>query len=143
MKIKIKRFDKSLPMPEYKTKGAAGFDLYSRKEVLIKAGEIGYAPLNIVIDIPATHWAMVSARSSLHKEGLLLANGIGVGDSDFCGDDDEYTATLFNFSKKDVVIEKGQRIAQMLILPYEKVEIEETIKLDNKNRGGFGTTGKK
>jgi len=143
MKIKIKRFDKSLPMPEYKTVGAAGFDLYSRQEITIKAGQIGYAPLNIAIDIPSTHWAMVSARSSLHKEGLLLANGIGVGDSDFCGNDDEYTAALLNFSKKDVVIEKGQRIAQMLILPYEKVEIEAVEKLDNKNRGGFGSTGKK
>ena len=143
MKIRIKRFDKSLPLPEYKTKGAAGFDLSSREEIIIKAGEVGYAPLNIAIDIPSTHWAMVSARSSLHKEGLLLANGIGVGDSDFCGNDDEYTAALLNFSKKDVVIEKGQRIAQMLILPYEKVEIEAVEKLDNKNRGGFGSTGKK
>ena len=143
MKIKIKRFDTSLPLPEYKTKGAAGFDLYARKKVVIKAGQVGYVPLNIAIDIPITHWAMVSARSSLHKEGLILANGIGVGDSDFCGDSDEYTAALFNFSSKDVLIEKGQRIAQMIILPYEKVEIESVEKLDNKDRGGFGTTGKK
>lgn len=143
MKIKIKRFNKSIPLPEYKTKGAAGFDLSSREEIIIKAGEIGYAPLNIAIKLPQTHWALISARSSLHKEGLMMANGIGVGDSDYCGNDDEYKAALFNFSKRDVILEKGQRIAQLLVLPYEKVELEEVEQLEGENRGGFGSTGKK
>jgi dUTP pyrophosphatase len=143
MKIQIKRFDTTLPLPEYKTDGAAAFDLYCREVVTIKAGEIGYAPLNVAIKLPSTHWAMIAARSSLHKEGLMLANGIGVGDSDYCGNDDEYKAALFNFSKKTATIEKGQRIAQLVVLPFEKVEIKEVEKLDDQNRGGFGSTGKK
>jgi dUTP pyrophosphatase len=143
MKIKIKRFDKSLPLPEYKTKGAAALDLYSRKEIVIKAGEVGYAPLNVAIKLPKDHWALIAARSSLHKEGLMMANGIGVGDSDYCGNDDEYRAALFNFSKKDTTVEKGQRIAQLLVLPIERMEIEEVEKLVGENRGGFGSTGKK
>lgn len=143
MKIQIKRFDQSLPMPEYKTKGAAGFDLYAREELTIKAGEVGYAHLNVAIKLPEGHWALMAARSSLHKEGLMMANGIGVGDSDYCGNDDEYRAALFNFSKKDVTIERGQRIVQMLILPVERMMVEEVEILEGENRGGFGTTGKK
>lgn len=143
MKIKLKRFDTSLPLPEYKTKGAAALDLYSREEITIKAGEVGYAPLNVAIKLPRNHWALIAARSSLHKEGLMMANGIGVGDYDYCGNDDEYRAALYNFLKKDVTIERGQRIAQLLVLPVERMEIEEVEKLDDKNRGGFGSTGKK
>lgn len=143
MKIKIKRFDKSLPLPEYKTKGAAAFDLYAREEITIEAKSAGYVPLNIAIDLPETHWALVSARSSLHKKGLMMANGIGVGDSDYAGDNDEYKAALYNFSDQEVVVEKGERIVQMIILEREKVELEEVEHLENQNRGGFGSTGRK
>lgn len=143
MQIKIKRFDKSLPLPEYKTSGAAAFDLYAREEMVIRAGKVGYVPLNIAIDIPDSHWALVSARSSLHKRGLMMANGIGVGDSDYCGDNDEYMAALFNFSDEDVVVEKGERIVQMMILEREKIELSEVDKLGNKDRGGYGSTGRK
>ena len=78
--VTFKRFDTSLPIPEYKTSGAAAFDLYAREETTIAAGKIGYIPLNIALQLPEEYWALVSARSSLHKRGLLLANGIGVGD---------------------------------------------------------------
>lgn len=143
MQIKIKRFDKSLPLPEYKTSGAAAFDLYAREEILIKSGEVGYVPLNIAIDIPESHWALVSARSSLHKRGLLLANGIGVGDSDYCGDNDEYKAALYNFTNQDVTVEREERIAQMMILEREKIDLQEVDHLGNEDRGGFGSTGRK
>ena len=143
MRIKIKRFDKSLPLPEYKTTGAAAFDLYAREEITISAQSVGYVPLNIAVELPASHWALVSARSSLHKKGLMMANGIGVGDSDYAGDNDEYKAALFNFSDRDVVIEKGERIVQMIILEREKIALEEVDHLENMDRGGFGTTGKK
>lgn len=71
-----------------------------------------------------------------------MANGIGVGDEDFCGDEDEYRAALFNFTKEDVVIERGERIVQALILPRESVELVEVDRLSKTSRGGFGTTGK-
>jgi len=142
MKIKIKRFDQTLPLPEYKTSGAAAFDLYAREELTIPARSVGYANLNIAIELPAGYWALVSARSSLHKKGLTMANGIGVGDSDYCGDNDEYKAALLNFTDQPVVVERGERIVQMMILPVEKAQLEEVSHLDNQDRGGFGSTGK-
>ncbi|MCL4208577.1 dUTP diphosphatase [Patescibacteria group bacterium] len=143
MKLKIKLFDKTLPLPEYKTKGAAGIDLYSRIETVIKAKEIAYVPLNVAIKLPKNCWALLAARSSLHKEGLMMINGIGVGDSDYSGDEDEYKAALYNFSDHDVVIERGQRLVQLIVVSYEQVEISAHESLGGKNRGGFGSTGKK
>lgn len=141
MKLKIKRFDKSLPLPEYKTDGAAALDLYVRQTTKIDSHQIGHVPLNIAIELPANHWALLAARSSLHKKGLMMANGIGVGDEDYCGDNDEYGAILFNFSDETVIVEKGERIAQLIILPRERVVIKEVDQLGNKDRGGVGSTG--
>jgi len=141
MKIKIKRFDKSLPMPEYKTSGAAAFDLYVRENTTVQAQSTALIPLNIALQLPKNHWVMMSARSSLHKKGLMLANGIGVGDYDFRGDGDEYKAVVFNFTQKDVIVKKGDRITQMIIMNREKVEFEESESFVEENRGGFGSTG--
>lgn len=143
MHIKIKRFDTTLPMPAYKTDGAAAMDLYARENTTIEPGKVVLVPLNVAIELPADHFVLLSARSSLHKKGLVPANGIGIGDADYCGDQDEYKAALLNFSSQPVTIEKGERIVQMLILPREKVEIEEVAKLGHPDRGGFGSTGKK
>ena len=143
MKIGIKRFDKSLPLPEYKTKDAAAFDVYSREEVTIEPHTVGYAPLNVAFQLPKDHWALVAARSSLHKDGLMLANGIGVGDYDYRGDGDEYKAALLNFTDKAVVLEKGERIAQVIILPRTQVEFIEKQVFEDEDRGGFGSTGRK
>jgi dUTP pyrophosphatase len=142
MKIKIKRFDATLPLPEYKSERAASFDLYAREQVTIQPGEVILVPLNIAIQLPVNHWALLSARSSLFKKKLLVANGIGVGDEDYCGDQDEYKAPLLNFGQAPVIIEKGERIVQMMILGREQVEFEEVKKLEAPNRGGFGSTGK-
>lgn len=142
MKIKIKRFDKSLPLPEYKTSGAAAFDLYARKDVTIPIHQVAYIPLNIAIQLPKGYWALISARSSLHKRGLTPANGIGVGDWDYRGDGDEYTAAVYNYTDRDVIIKKGERVYQMIILEREKVEFVECDKFMAKNRGSFGTTGR-
>ncbi|PIR43317.1 dUTPase [candidate division WWE3 bacterium CG10_big_fil_rev_8_21_14_0_10_32_10] len=141
MKIKIKRFDKSIPMPEYKTKGAAGIDLYSREDVTVESKGIGYIPLNVAIEIPKNYWIILAARSSTHKLGLVPANGIGIIDSDFSGNEDEYKFIVYNISDKDVTIPKSTRIAQIIVMEYKKVEIEEVDILKGKNRGGLGTTG--
>lgn len=142
MQVKIKRFDRTLPLPAYKTDGAAALDLSARVTVTIPAQTVGYVPLNVAIKVPPQHWVLVAARSSLHKNGLMMANGIGVGDEDYSGDADEYRAALFNFTQQDVVVERGERIVQALILPREPVELIEVEQLGEKNRGGFGTTGK-
>jgi len=143
MKIKVKRFDKTLPLPEYKSTGAAAMDLYARETVEIQPHQVGYVPLNIALEVSAEYWVLMSPRSSLHKHGVMMANGIGVGDSDYCGDNDEYRAALLNFSEKPVTIERGERIVQMMILPVEKIAVEEVDHLGNTDRGGFGSTGRK
>lgn len=140
--VAFKRFDTDLPVPEYKTTGAAAFDLYAREETTIEAGNIGYIPLNIAIQLPEEYWALVSARSSLHKRSLMLANGIGVGDYDFRGPNDEYKAPVFNFSGTDVTIERGERVVQMIIMHRHPVSLVELKELDGADRGGFGTTGR-
>jgi dUTP pyrophosphatase len=98
-------------------------------------------PLNIAVQVPVDHWVLVSARSSLHKKGLMVANGIGVGDYDYRGDNDEYQAVLWNFTDKPVTVKRGERIAQMVILKRDRVEFEEKAQFSAKDRGGFGSTG--
>jgi dUTP pyrophosphatase len=143
MKIKIKRFDKSLPLPEYKTEGAACMDLYTREDTVIPSHTFGRVPLNVAMEIPRDTFVLLVARSSAHKLGLLPSNGIGIGDEDFKGDNDEYNFLVYNVTEKDVLVEKGSRIAQMMVLDVKKVDIEEVDKLDNEDRGGVGSTGLK
>lgn len=141
-KVRIKRIDKSLPLPEYKTAGAAGFDLAARERVVIPAGGVGYVPLNIAIEPPQGHFLLLAARSSLQKKGLTMANGVGIGDADFAGNDDEYRAALHNFTDEDVVVERGERVVQGLFIPLAHAEFLEVDDMGNASRGGFGTTGK-
>jgi dUTP pyrophosphatase len=143
MQVIIKRFDKKLPLPEYKTAGAAAFDLAARVETTIPPRMVKLVPLNIALQLPKNHFALMSARSSLHKKNLMMANGIGIGDFDYRGDDDEYQAALYNFSDVDVVVERGERVVQMIILEREKVELVEKTKFNSASRGGFGSTGRK
>lgn len=141
IQLKIKRFDKSLPMPAYKTKGAAGMDLSAREDTEIKSHSIGYIPLNVAMEIPEGHWVLLAARSSTHKMGLIPANGIGVGDWDFRGDNDEYKLIVFNYTKEKVIVKKGTRVAQMIVTKFDRVEIQEVEQLQNPDRGGIGSTG--
>lgn len=141
MNIKIKRFDKTLPIPEYKTQGAAAFDLYSREDVEINPGEVVLIPLNVAVEVPKGHFALLVNRSSTFKLGITCVNGLGIIDSDYCGDNDECKFPALNYTKEKVTIEKGTRCCQMLILPVEQVNIEDVEHLNNTDRGGFGTTG--
>jgi dUTP pyrophosphatase len=141
-KIHIRRIDKNIPLPEYKTLGAAGFDLSARVRIVFPARTVGYVPLNVAIAPPEGYFVLLAARSSLHKRGLMSANGLGIIDGDYSGNDDEYTAVLYNFTDKEVVIEAGDRIMQGVFIPYTHGEWEEVEDMGNNNRGGFGTTGK-
>ena len=143
MNIKIKRFDKDLPLPRRATDGAAAFDLTARETVIIEPGKIGYVPLNIAVETPADHFLMVVARSSTHKKGLIMANGIGIIDPDFSGSEDEIKAAYYNFTTAAVTLEKGERIAQAIFMPAAKFEWTEVQEMQNKTRGGFGSTGEK
>ncbi|MBI2109356.1 MAG: dUTP diphosphatase [Parcubacteria group bacterium] len=141
MKVRIKRIDKALPLPEYKTEGAVAFDFASRIEIKIAPRAIAYAPLNVVIEPPEGFMLLIAARSSLHKKGLMLANSVAIMDRDFCGDEDEYYAVLYNFSDTEASVSRGERIAQGIFKEYKKAEWEETDTMKNPSRGGFGTTG--
>ncbi len=142
MELRIKRFDKEIPLPQYKTEGAAAFDLCARVAVEIPSKEFTYIPLNVAVETPPGYFLMLVARSSTHKKGIWMANGVGIGDSDFSGDGDEYSAVYYNFTDKPVMIEKGERIAQGLIVKRESVQWQEVDAMENKTRGGWGTTGK-
>lgn len=143
MNIRIKRFDKELPLPKYQTEGAAGFDLTARATMTIAPGAVEYVLLNVAIETPADHFLLIAARGSTHKRGLMLANSVGIGDADYCGDEDEYKAALWNFTDKPVVVEQGDRIAQGIFMKFSRGEWEEVEKMENKTRGGFGSTGKR
>ena len=143
MKIPIKRFDKNLPLPEYKTSGAAGFDLAARGAHVIPSHTIAYVPLNVAIAPPEGYFVLLAARSSLHKKGLMSANGIGIIDRDYAGNDDEYTAVLYNYTEHDVFVEAGDRLMQGVFVPHMQVKWEEVADMGNVSRGGFGTTGDK
>ncbi|MEK7510856.1 MAG: dUTP diphosphatase [Patescibacteria group bacterium] len=141
MNIPIRRFDPDVPLPEYKTDGAAAMDCYVREDVTIQPGSIGYASLNFALQVPPGHFTMLAARSSLHKRGLMMGNGIGILDEDYCGNDDEFRAVLYNFTDEPVEVKRGERIVQIVILPFDKVTLTEVERLGNESRGGLGTTG--
>ncbi|MEK7551635.1 MAG: dUTP diphosphatase [Patescibacteria group bacterium] len=142
MKLKIKRIDKSLELPEYKTKGAVGFDLTARVETVVKPFEVTLIPLNIVVKVPKGYSLLLFSRSSTPgKKGLMVANGVGVIDWDYSGEEDEVKLAVLNFTKKQVKVEKGERIAQALIVKVLVPKFLEVKKMDLKSRGGFGSTG--
>ncbi len=142
MKVKIKRIDKSLPLPRYHSPGAVAFDVYARLKITVEPHSICRIPTNIIIEIPKGYMLLLKDRSSTPGQKGLL-NTIGYIDQDFCGDDDEIQLQFYNFQSNPVIIEKGERIGQAVLIPIEIAEWEETEIMPNKNRGGFGTTGSK
>lgn len=142
MKIRIKRFDTSFPLPQYHTEGAAAFDLASRREVSVPPHEVAYLPLNVSVATPEGHVLLLFARSSLHKRGLMLANAVGLIDPDYAGDDDELTAAVLNFTDAEVKVAAGDRIAQGIFVAVDRAEWEEVLHMGRPQRGGFGTTGR-
>ncbi len=142
MEINIKRIDTSLPLPEYKTKGAVAFDLYARTDETIPARSIKLIPTNFIIATPEGYMLMLTARSSLaQKKGLMMGNGVGTIDQDYCGDTDELKLNVYNFTDSEVRVEKGERLAQGIFVKIEKGEWNEVDTMGGESRGGFGTTG--
>lgn len=142
MKIKIKRIDKSLPLPAYQTEGAVAFDLYSRIDVTIPPRTLERLPTNVIIAIPKGYMLEIKDRSStLKKKGLLVSTGYI--DTDYCGDEDEILLQVYNMRDEDVKVEKGERIGQGAFVRVDIGEWEEVDTMGSNNRGGFGTTGNK
>jgi dUTP pyrophosphatase len=142
MTLKITRVDKTLPSPKYATAGSVAFDLYARVEIKISAKTVALIPSNLIIKTPRGYMLLITARSSTPlKKGLMLANGIGVIDQDYCGENDEIHVQMYNFTNATVTIKKEERIAQAIIVKIAKAEFEEMPKARAQSRGGFGSTG--
>ena len=140
--LRIVRLDKSVPLPVYETAGAAGFDLAASVDMTIEPGQVTLVPTGLVIEVPAGHLLGVFARSSTPlKRGLMVANGVGVVDSDYCGPADEIKIEVLNFTPLPVTVRRGDRLAQGVILPMVRANWEEVEAVEKPTRGGFGATG--
>lgn len=141
MKVRIKRIDKSLPLPVYETGGSVGFDLLARETVTIQPSAIELIPANVIVEVPKGYALILASRSSTpRKHGLTKPHGIGIIDQDYCGSDDEVKIQVRNFTKEPVTIEKGVKIAQGLFVRVDQLEFEEVASVSKKSRGGFGST---
>jgi len=142
MQIKIKRIDKSLPLPEYKTSGSVGFDLYAREETIVPAHHFAVIPTNLIVKTPPGHMLMLAARSSSARhKGLTMRNGIGVIDQDYSGEEDELKIMAQNLSDEDKTVERGERIAQGIFVKIEIASWLEVDTMEDQSRGGMGSTG--
>ena len=131
-----------MPLPSYQTAGAAGFDLAASAELTVQPGEVRLVPTGLVMEMPAGHFLGVFARSSTPlKRGLMVANGVGIVDSDYCGPADEIKIEVYNFTTRPVEIRRGDRLAQGVIVPFARAEWIETAAPAAATRGGFGSTG--
>lgn len=143
MKVKIKRLDTGLPLPHYETKGSVGFDLLAREDTTIEPGMITLIPGNIIIEVPEGYTLFIISRSSTpRKHGLTKPHGVGVIDQDYCGPEDEIMIQVYNFTLAPVTIERGQKIAQGILVRTDRATFEEVEEMTQTTRGGFGSTDK-
>jgi dUTP pyrophosphatase len=141
LRVAIKRIDKNLPLPVYATTGSVGFDLLCRENVEILPRQLALLPGNVIVRIPEGYYLMLTLRSSTpRRKGLLIPNGVGIIDQDYCGEGDELKVQVLNFSEEAVQIKRGERLAQGLFVPVMRVEWEEIDEV-GQGRGGFGSTG--
>lgn len=141
MRVRVTRIDPSLPLPYYATAGAAGFDLLARESVTVAPGELARIPGNVIVQVPDGYTLLVALRSGTPgRKGLLKPNGVGVIDQDYHGPADEIQIQVYNFWDENVTVERGERIAQGLLVPVTRVEWEEG-DAAGPSRSGFGSTG--
>ena len=145
VKILIKKTNKEVITPKYKTDGSSGVDLsaFLEKKVVIKPNSSELIPTGLQVAIPEELEIQIRPRSGLAaKESIGVLNSPGTIDSDYRG---ELKIILFNHGKEDFIINNGDRIAQMVLVPIVKMEFEEVDSLPEtiRGQGGFGSTGKK
>jgi dUTP pyrophosphatase len=142
MLLRIKRLHPSIGLPAPATGGSAGFDLAAAEDVEIPPKTIRLVGTGLVIAVPEEHFLGIFARSSTPlKRGLMVANGVGVVDADYCGPEDEIRVQLLNVTDASVHVRRGDRIAQAIVLPAPRIEWEEVDEPTSPTRGGFGSTG--
>src|SRR5688500_7506453 len=142
MRLKIKRLDAAVGLPEPASSRAAGFDLASAADIEIPPRGIRLVGTGLVIAVPDGYFLGIFARSSTPlKRGLMVANGVGIIDSDYCGPDDEIKIQVLNITDAPVKVARGDRLAQGIVLKSPRVEWEEVDEMRVPTRGGFGSTG--
>lgn len=145
VEIKIKRLEhsKGIPIPEYATLNSSGMDLRAAiwENIILKPFERVAVPTGFSVEIPEGYEGQIRTRSGLAlNNGIVCLNSPGTIDSDYRG---EVKVILCNLSKEDFVVERGMRIAQLVIVKYEKAKVNEVNELTNTKRGknGFGSSG--
>ena len=133
----------ALPLPTYATEGSAGLDLRADVSVRLEPGQRALVPTGIAIELPPGYEAQVRPRSGLAlRHGLTLLNAPGTIDSDYRG---EIGVILINLGQEVVELERGSRIAQLVVAKVETVHLEEVGSLGGSERGkgGFGHSGQR
>ena len=141
MKIPFLRLDPELSIPEAAHPGDAGIDLYARVDTILEVGEWAMVPTGIAVAIPLGHAGLVAPRSGLAaRYGISVVNGPGVVDAGYRG---EIQVILINHGNRRVELRRGDRIAQLVVVPIATTELMEVQQLPDSDRGadGFGSTG--
>ena len=141
--VLIKRLSKNIELPKYETSGSSGMDLSANieKQIKIKPGKTSIIPTGISVSIPKNFEIQIRSRSGLAaKSQISVLNSPGTIDADYRG---ELKVILINLGNKTFVVERGARIAQMVLCPVVKAKFKEVDSLDDTDRGasGFGSTG--
>jgi len=144
-KVQIKKLSKEVLTPKYETPGSSGMDIaaYIEQDVVIDSGDKALIPTGFSLSIPQDHEIQIRPRSGLAtKRGITVLNTPGTIDADYRG---EIKVILINLSKDKFIVKKGDRIAQMVVCPVVKVQLEDVqeLSLTNRGVGGFGSTGAK
>ena len=145
IKIQIKKLSNSVIIPKYETSGSSGMDIAAHVEnnIIINPGEKALVSTGFSIAIPRGYEVQIRPRSGLAaKKNITVLNTPGTIDADYRG---EIKVILINLGGEKFIIEKGERIAQMVVCPVVQANLEEVKDLSNTQRGsdGFGSTGTK
>lgn len=142
MKVRIQKLYPEARLPRYHTAQSAAFDLETTEDISVMPKEIKLVKTGLIIQTPPGYFLLIAARSSTpRKKGLVIAQGIGIIDADYCGPEDEIFIQIYNFTDQIIKVNKGERLAQALFLKSEQVEWDEVSQINEKSRGGFGSTG--
>ena len=144
VKVLIKKLNSAVKLPEYKSEGASGMDLmaFIKKSVSVKPKTSSIIPTGIAVAFSKNYEIQIRPRSGLAaKKNISILNTPGTIDSDYRG---EIKVIIFNYGKKNFIINNGDRIAQMVLSPIIKIKLEKKNDLPETFRGkkGFGSTGK-
>ena len=144
VKVLIKKLDPTVKIPEYKTDGSSGMDLkaFINESINVKPNTSSLVPTGLSVAFSEDYEIQIRPRSGLAaKENISVLNAPGTIDSDYRG---EIKVIIYNHGNNDFTINNGDRIAQMVLTPVVKMELEETINLPEtvRGKGGFGSTGK-